>query len=77
MSPDEARHQARISQAGFGRVNGVFGLHVTLVYPSQETGDYTLTDLRHIEQFMDSLGASMVQDLVGRKLRLRCCPVTV
>lgn len=66
---------ARIVDVNFGRVDGVFGLHIRLAFGNSQISDYTLTDLAEMEQLLDSFGASTLADLINRKLRIRRYPL--
>jgi hypothetical protein len=71
---DESGSYARVVGVQFGRVDGVFGLHLRLAFPSSHTNNYTVTDMAEIEELMDSFRASNISDLMNRKMRVRRYP---
>lgn len=72
---DESGSVARVVGVQFGRVDGVFGLHLRLAFSSSQLNDYTVTDMAEIEELMDSFHASTLGELVNRKMRIRRYPL--
>jgi hypothetical protein len=66
---------AKIVAVQFGRVDGVFGLHIRLAFPSNQVNDYTVTDMAEIEELMDSFKAQGLADLLNKRMRIRRYPL--
>lgn len=74
-SKDESGSVARVVGVQFGRVDGVFGLHLRLAFSSSQINDYTVTDMAEIEELMDSFRANTLGELVNKKMRIRRYPL--
>ena len=74
---DETGSYARVVSVQFGRVDGVFGLHLRLVFPSSHSNNYTVTEMAEIEELLDSFRANNINDLLNRKMRVRRYPLPV
>lgn len=75
MDDKETGSVARVVGVQFGKVDGVFGLHLRLAFSSQQINDYSLTDLAEIEELMDAFRATTINDLMNKKMRIRRYPL--
>ncbi|MBT9588562.1 hypothetical protein IV102_34815 [bacterium] len=76
-TPQAGGSVARVIAVQFGRLDGLFGLHLWLEFSSNQVESYSLTDLSEIEELMDSFQATTADDLVQKKLRIRSYPPPV
>lgn len=65
----------RIVDVQFGVVDGVFGLHLRIMFSDNRANDYTLVDVDEIRAFMETFNASNLRCLLNRKLRMQRYPI--
>lgn len=75
MEDKDAGSVARVVAVQFGRIDGVFGLHLRLAFSSNQINDYSVTDMAEIEELMDSFHAANLNDLLNKKMRIRRYPL--